>query len=545
LHFASLIAAIGFAGSFAFQPAYASDTRTISFHHVHTGEDLTITYKKNGQYDEAALKKINWIMRDWRKNQDIKMDPEAIDILWEVHHEVGATQPIHIICGYRSPETNNMLRRRSKGVARESLHTQGRAIDYFIPGVPLDKVRAAGMKLQGGGVGYYPTSGSPFVHMDVGNVRAWPRMTREQLVKLFPDGRTVHLPPDGQPLQGYQLALADLEKGHRSTPAPTKQRGIIASLFGIGQEAEESDDTAAVKQAPAAAAAARRPASTTTAVTAPVAAPVRTASAVPTPLPAPARPVAVAAVETAPVPLPPTRPIYQVASAESRPVPAPAPRTNNSATPSAFDIISARGLWDGSTSVAPDPLTDVSARRVSAPAAPAFPAQEAAPKDQIVTASTGPFARPDRVPADVALAYAALADTKAAAASAGTTGQAARPVSRSIEPATVTRQGTASVAIKPEPTTRNAQAKPADRLNDPWMRGLALVASVHDTMTTTRLGEPDYTFLVQFMRKPASAVMMMFSSDPHFGMTDTHFTGSAVVFQSTVTFGDQRTAALQ
>ena len=92
-----------------------------------------------------------------------------------------------------------MLRGRSKrsGVARHSQHTLGKAIDFYIPGVPLDKLRATAMRLQGGGVGYYPTSGSPFVHLDVGNVRAWPRMTREQLVKLFPDGRTVHLPADG------------------------------------------------------------------------------------------------------------------------------------------------------------------------------------------------------------------------------------------------------------------------------------------------------------------------------------------------------------
>ena len=209
--------------SFGLQQAVAApgDTRTLSLHHVHTGEDLTITYKRNGQYDEEALKKINWIMRDWRKNESIEMDRQEIDLLWEVYHDVGAKEPIHIICGYRAPATNEMLRRRSKksGVAQFSQHTLGKAIDFFIPGVPLDTLRAAAMKAQGGGVGYYPTSGSPFVHLDIGNVRAWPRMTREQLVKLFPDGRTVHLPTDGNPLPGYQLALADLERGHRTAPA--------------------------------------------------------------------------------------------------------------------------------------------------------------------------------------------------------------------------------------------------------------------------------------------------------------------------------------
>ena len=142
------------------QPAEANgDTRTISLHHVHTHEDLTITYKKNGRYDDGALKKINWLLRDWRKDQEIKMDPQAIDLLWEVHQEVGAKEPIHIIGGYRSPGTNAMLRRRSKGVATASQHTLGKAIDFFIPGVPLEAIRAAGLRLHGGGVGFYPTSG--------------------------------------------------------------------------------------------------------------------------------------------------------------------------------------------------------------------------------------------------------------------------------------------------------------------------------------------------------------------------------------------------
>ena len=119
----------------------------ISLHHVHTDEDLTITYKQNGQYDEEALKKINWIMRDWRKNEPTEMDPQEIDLLWEVYQEVGAKEPIEIICGYRSPDTNNMLRGRSKaGVARNSQHTLGKAIDFYIPGVPLDKLRATAMR---------------------------------------------------------------------------------------------------------------------------------------------------------------------------------------------------------------------------------------------------------------------------------------------------------------------------------------------------------------------------------------------------------------
>ncbi len=156
------------------------------------------------------------------------MDPQEIDLLWEVYQEVGAKEPIEIICGYRSSGTNEMLRGRSKntGVARHSQHTLGKAIDFYIPGVPLEKLRETAMRLQGGGVGYYPTSGSPFVHLDVGNVRAWPRMTREQLVKLFPDGRTVHLPSE-------RRSAARLSAGARpissAATAPSPRRRSAAS----------------------------------------------------------------------------------------------------------------------------------------------------------------------------------------------------------------------------------------------------------------------------------------------------------------------------
>ena len=152
-------------GSQGLQNANAvGDTRTISLLHIHTKEDLTITYKKDGRYDEDALKKINWIMRDWRKEQDVKMDPHAIDLLWEVQHEVGAKSPIHIVCGYRSPATNNMLRRRSKGVAQVSQHMVGKAIDFFIPGVQeFKRMAAAGDFLEHARVfdNYYATPRRP------------------------------------------------------------------------------------------------------------------------------------------------------------------------------------------------------------------------------------------------------------------------------------------------------------------------------------------------------------------------------------------------
>ena len=125
------------------------------------------------------------------------MAPQLFDLLWEVYQDVGATQPYNIVSAYRTPATNAYLRSRSSAVAEHSQHMLGHAMDVFIPGVSLATLRAAAMRHQVGGVGYYPTSGSPFVHMDVGGVRAWPRMTRAQLETVFPDGKTLHLPVDG------------------------------------------------------------------------------------------------------------------------------------------------------------------------------------------------------------------------------------------------------------------------------------------------------------------------------------------------------------
>ena len=139
------------------------------------------------------------------------MDPRLFDLVWEVYQDVGGTQPIHIVSAYRSPATNAMLAAKSSGVADNSQHMRGTAMDFFIPGIPLARLRATAMKKQVGGVGYYPTSGSPFVHLDTGSVRAWPRMTRAQLKKVFPDGRTLHLPTDGKPLSGDGRRYAEAE----------------------------------------------------------------------------------------------------------------------------------------------------------------------------------------------------------------------------------------------------------------------------------------------------------------------------------------------
>ena len=193
-----------------------SGDRTIWLHHTHTGETGKFTFKRNGQYDKAALRQLNVFLADWRTKEPTDMDPALFDLLWQIYNAVDGRQPINIVSSYRSPKTNKMLRAKSSGVAENSQHMKGKAMDVFIPGVNLSKLREAAMKFQVGGVGYYPTSGSPFVHVDTGSVRAWPRMTRAQLKKVFPDGKTLHLPTDGKPLSndGRAYAQAQWTKCH-------------------------------------------------------------------------------------------------------------------------------------------------------------------------------------------------------------------------------------------------------------------------------------------------------------------------------------------
>ena len=193
-----------------------SGNRTLTFHHTHTGLTQSFTFKRNGQYDKAVLKQMNVFLADWRTKEPTNMDPALFDLLWQIYNAVDGKQPINIVSSYRSPKTNKMLRSKSSGVAENSQHMKGKAMDIFIPGVNLSLLRSTAMKFQVGGVGYYPTSGSPFVHVDTGSVRAWPRMTRAQLKKVFPDGKTLHLPTDGKPLSndGRAYAQAQWTKCH-------------------------------------------------------------------------------------------------------------------------------------------------------------------------------------------------------------------------------------------------------------------------------------------------------------------------------------------
>ena len=182
--------------------------RTISFYHIHTQETLTVTYKKDGEYIPDAMKKIDWLMRDWRKNEAIRIDPKTVDIIWEMYQELGSQQPIHVICGYRSPGTNAMLRRTRGGQASKSQHMTGRAIDFTFPDVPLKRLRYSALVRERGGVGYYPTSGIPFIHVDTASVRAWPRLPRIELALLFPSGRTQHRPASGGSISAGDVKAA-------------------------------------------------------------------------------------------------------------------------------------------------------------------------------------------------------------------------------------------------------------------------------------------------------------------------------------------------
>ena len=485
----------------ALQTATAEgDTRSISFHNLHTKEDIAVTFKRNGRYDEAALKKLNWFMRDWRKDEEVRMNPHLFDLLWETNREVGGTQPIEVICGYRSPATNSMLRARSSGVAQTSQHTQGQAIDFHIPGVPLAKVREVGLRLQRGGVGFYPSSGSPFIHMDTGSVRHWPRMTYAELSKVFPDGRTVHVASDGRPLPGYALALAEVERrggvpnnvslqAARSAGVITAsqeqeaesiaagekpKRSLFASLFGFGMQKKDVEETADEE------------------ATAPV--------------PKRARPATVVASLTPPkrvatesiVPLPSARPkIAPVAVAAAQPQPAEQVFTTAAASGNVFD---SRGYWPA-----------------SADSGPAQPPAKSAPFDVAsadMTATGSTQAEP--------LAYAAA----------------------EAEPAAMPARASASSTGAAKPAAP-AMSFGGQRPDSPWLRAAMLTPSVRGVMTATSFGPFDPRPLHKLLHQPSDALTITFSAEPAPGLLADRFSGSAVVFLATTTFGTTKTASLR
>lgn len=526
----SLATVLVAAGTKGLQTAVANgDTRTLSMHHSHTGEDITVTFKRNGRYDDAGLDRLNHFLRDWRNDQKTRMDPRLFDVVWEVYQEVDAKQPVVIISAYRSPQTNAMLRKRSSGVAQFSQHMLGRAMDFAIPGVPLEKLRIAGLRLQRGGVGYYPTSGSPFVHLDVGSVRHWPRMSRDQLARVFPDGRTVHVPSDGRPLARYAEALADLER-RGGAPSQTslaaarssgaidesgarKGRTLFARLFGLGEDDDEDsgkNETAGdAKPAAKPAAEPRRG--------------DRAIAAVPLP---PSRPEAAGTRLAAAAPQPAPRPVqtttYTVASAGAASVPA-GPQLQWQTGPQGREP---QMRWQ------------------AGPQGRVLPA--AADSDDTTTASLTPWpaAPRDRTPPDVALAYAAPTPPEAPlrAAPMGTRAAAPAAVAPSLAP--LAKAEPAAKAAPTPATSTIAKTSPSNvRIADPWLRGLVLAADMRGSMTVTRFGAPDYRLLRPLMDKPATCLALGFADDPNLGMTFERFDGAAVAFVPTMAFAT-RTAAL-
>ena len=495
-----------------------NETRTLSFHHTHSDEDLTVTFKRDGRYDEEGLKKLNHFLRDWRSQDSTTMDRHLFDILWEVYRDVDGKKPIQIISAYRSPATNSMLRRRSSGVARFSQHMLGHAMDFYIPDVPLEQIRAAGLRLQRGGVGFYPTSGSPFVHLDTGSIRHWPRMTHDQLARVFPDGRTVHLPASGGPLKGYELARADIERRGNGDDAATvgKKPSLFAALFRGGKSNDEDDEGAS---APAKS---EKPASV------------------------------MAAKSTDPVPTPRAKPqvaaTLQLASADAQMVPAPKGKSESrpeqkqvtqasaeSKPQTPADIINSRGFWDDIPKAANE----------------ATPAQVAALRArQVLAATTDPQSTASVTESfSKAMAYAPAASSpveraNVVAASAPLPQRSARPARNAGAAATEINTVVAKGAQGQDAVVATSTRLAAARGNDVWMRVVMLAPSASNAMSTTVLGDTEMTQMRSYFVKPQAAIPMTFSEDPLMGMTCDRFTGSATAQLPTQSFV-MRTAALR
>jgi uncharacterized protein YcbK (DUF882 family) len=166
----------------AYQPAYTVDNhhlfdrnspshKVLAFHNTHTGDQLNLTYFERGRYIKDALHEINHLFRDYHDGTVHPIDPALLDQLYDLKHTLEVRKPFHIVSGYRSPATNADLRKHSDGVAKNSLHMEGRAIDIRIEGLDTRRIRNAALAMRRGGVGYYERSN--FVHLDTGSVRTW------------------------------------------------------------------------------------------------------------------------------------------------------------------------------------------------------------------------------------------------------------------------------------------------------------------------------------------------------------------------------------
>jgi uncharacterized protein YcbK (DUF882 family) len=500
------------------------DTRTISLHHIHTNEDITITFKRDGRYDEEALKKLNWFVRDWRKDEQIAMDPHLYDLVWEAAREVGGNKVIYVVCGYRSPETNAMLHARSNGVADHSQHMLGKAMDFYIPGASLEELRNVGLRLQRGGVGYYPTSGSPFVHLDVGNVRHWgPSIGDAEIAKIM-SGHAVHVASAttdkllaSATTDKYVAAATADKNGPATQTAPYKKPAAndqdaaakpapvrTAAATGFALASVDSKPVEAGHPASAAAAPAKTTTSAATSGTG-MRAPDRTKAA--TSAKAPAK---IAEAESSGV-------IWPVRVAESDRVP----------LDMALGYAPARSPETG-TAMRPESTGSAPAR--IAPVAAFKPMPANANPDNTTTVAKKTTVR------IAALDEAGKDSDRIASEPAGnaTVVAAAREADEPfVAPATRVTSGTVTTRVITNPM----------RYDDPWLRAMILTPSMSDSMTATLYGRPDLSELRNLMRKPRASLMLSFGEDPFSGPAPDQFRGDAVVFMNNHAF-DRRTASL-
>jgi hypothetical protein len=360
--------------------------------------------------------------------------------------------------------------------------------------------------LQRGGVGFYPTSGSPFVHLDTGSVRHWPNIAADEMPRLMARGHDLHAAAESAEVAG-----------NRRPPA------LFAKLVG-GRSEQDAARTSA---------SARPEASR----------------------PAPVVNVAVQVEKPAPVAVPPSKPrtqpaTFEVASAESHPAslrPAQAASLMARTSPSANDLINQRDYWHlVPPADVPDPPQ--TGRR------PAGTAVASAEPE--ATASLAPWPLPERVDARSEVRALAYADPSASPAPA----PLARPApmgALAVRPpppppdttVAVKRSGGRPTLITSSPGAPAVPANPdasktGDQFNEPWLRAMIVSPSVQEFMSTSTFGTPDYRGLAGYLRKPPVSVMMTFSDDPQLGMTSHRLSGPAVVFVSTVTF-NARTASLR
>lgn len=170
--FGGVVAATGFAAVRGARASQADELARLAFVNTHTSESLRVIYRDGSRYLTEALVRIDHVLRDHRTGEIHPIDPALLDQLDRLATMLGVGKnPYHVISGYRSPRTNAMLAARSSGVAKNSLHMEGRAIDIRIPGVPLARVHEAALEMKAGGVGFYPKS--DFVHLDTGDLRNW------------------------------------------------------------------------------------------------------------------------------------------------------------------------------------------------------------------------------------------------------------------------------------------------------------------------------------------------------------------------------------